>query len=226
MPKLDPRPSDQTSTPDRIRLAAEQLFADQGVASTSTRSILNAAGQRNESALQYHFGGRDGLIEAIYRRRGQQVDEERKKMLVELNAEVGDVDLRRVCEVALLPAVRIARRDPTFARFLSVVAQVAFAPSETLRKMHERYEIATLPQVAQLIRERLDLPQPVLRSRLELVHRIAAMSLAQRARTKGSFRGRNADRYFDTVLDAMTAVLTGPISGATARNLSPNGGGR
>ena len=44
-------------------------------------------------------------------------------MLRELDAS-GDVqDVRRLCAVAVLPPVRIVRRDPEFTLFLKVVGQ-------------------------------------------------------------------------------------------------------
>lgn len=211
-----------TETQERLVAAAEGLFAQHGISGTSTRAILRAADQRNESALQYHFGSREGLIEALYRRRGRQIDAERERMLGEIESEHG-LDLRRVCEIALLPPVRLARRDRSFVAFLKIVGQIAFVPSEQLQQIQSRYEIATLGRVRELLLERLDLPSEVLAARLELIHRIAALSLAQRARTGGSFSGRRADLYFDTVLDAMAAVLSGPVSESTSRNLAANG---
>ena len=47
--------------------AAEALFAERGLDGVTTREILDAAGQKNQSALQYHFGSREGLILALVR---------------------------------------------------------------------------------------------------------------------------------------------------------------
>ena len=55
----------ETSTRDgRTRLldSAERLFAERGVDGPSLRDINTAAGQRNASGVQYHFGGRAGLL--------------------------------------------------------------------------------------------------------------------------------------------------------------------
>uniref|UniRef100_UPI0035C6F61D TetR family transcriptional regulator n=5 Tax=Nocardia seriolae TaxID=37332 RepID=UPI0035C6F61D len=50
-----------TDARERIILAAEQLIAERGPA-VPLRDIAAAAGQRNNSAIQYHFGSRDGLV--------------------------------------------------------------------------------------------------------------------------------------------------------------------
>ena len=51
------------STRDRILAAAEELFARTGVATTSLRAIT-ALARVNLAAVNYHFGSKDGLVEA------------------------------------------------------------------------------------------------------------------------------------------------------------------
>jgi TetR/AcrR family transcriptional regulator, regulator of cefoperazone and chloramphenicol sensitivity len=46
----------------RLREAALDLFGRRGVQATSTRSILEAAGMKNPSAISYHFGSKAGLV--------------------------------------------------------------------------------------------------------------------------------------------------------------------
>lgn len=43
----------------------------------TTREIVEAAEQRNTSAVSYHFGSREGLLRELLRRRGAPVDAER-----------------------------------------------------------------------------------------------------------------------------------------------------
>ena len=211
--------ADELPTKQRLLRAAEKLFATNGIGRTSTRAILREAGQRNESALQYHFGGRDGLIEALYAARGKQVNVERLTMLDEVR-EAGNVDVRQLCEIALMPPVRIARRQPDFVLFLKVVGQLAFLPYEKLKADQTRYELDSIAKLGRQIRGHLDLPGPLVERRLELIHRMATLSLSQRARAGEPFEGPEADVFFDTLLDAMAAVLAGPLSSQTKRSLS------
>ncbi|MEM9406904.1 MAG: helix-turn-helix domain-containing protein [Acidobacteriota bacterium] len=207
-------------TKQRLLRAAEKLIAEHGITGTSTRAILKEAEQRNESALQYHFGGRKGLLEALYVERGGQVAAEREVLLGELIESGRTLDLRSVCEVAFLPPVRLARRDPNFVRFLRVVGQLAFLPDDELRQTHETYELGNAGKVFQRVVDQLELPEGLLERRLELLHRTAAIALSQRARSGGSFEGPEADLYFETVLDAMTGIVEGPISPATTAALA------
>ena len=53
-------PRDATATNERLLREAERLFARRGLYQVTVREITEAAGQRNVSALNYHFGSREG----------------------------------------------------------------------------------------------------------------------------------------------------------------------
>ena len=53
---------DAVATRAWIVAAAERLFADIGIDATSLAEINKAAGQRNRSAVQYHFGDKEGVF--------------------------------------------------------------------------------------------------------------------------------------------------------------------
>jgi TetR/AcrR family transcriptional regulator, regulator of cefoperazone and chloramphenicol sensitivity len=67
-------------TRERLLGEAERLFARDGVQGVTTRQIVEAADQRNPSAVSYHFGSRQNLLLAILARRGGPVDEERGRL--------------------------------------------------------------------------------------------------------------------------------------------------
>ena len=58
-------PTDPQATRTRLIEEAMHLMAREGMNAVSLRRIVIAAGAQNPSALHYHFGGRDELIEAI-----------------------------------------------------------------------------------------------------------------------------------------------------------------
>ena len=64
---------------------AETLIAERGMG-VSLREIAAQAGQRNNSAVIYHFGNHDGLIAATLDRRMSVLDERRRLLLAELDA--------------------------------------------------------------------------------------------------------------------------------------------
>jgi AcrR family transcriptional regulator len=59
---------DGTPTRERLLDAAQHLFARRGVDAVPIRQINELAGQRNASALHYHFGSCQALLVAIVER--------------------------------------------------------------------------------------------------------------------------------------------------------------
>ncbi len=57
----------QSETVDRILDAAELLFAERGFSETSLRQITSQAGV-NLAAVNYHFGSKNALIQAVFAR--------------------------------------------------------------------------------------------------------------------------------------------------------------
>lgn len=51
-----------------LERTAERLYAEEGLAAVSLRRINDASGQRNKSALQYHFRSRGELVLAVVER--------------------------------------------------------------------------------------------------------------------------------------------------------------
>lgn len=54
----------QLTTKEQILICARKLFSSKGFAETSVRDIAKAAGQ-NLALISYHFGSKEGLLEAI-----------------------------------------------------------------------------------------------------------------------------------------------------------------
>src|SRR3546814_3692652 len=86
----------------------------------SLREVQAAAGQRNKSAAQYHFGSRAGLVEAVIANRMGPINEARLAMLAELDAGIEPPSLRDLVAVLVEPlaAATVSRPGSTWARFL------------------------------------------------------------------------------------------------------------
>ena len=72
----------------RILDVAERLFVRHGYDGTSLRLITSEAGV-NLAAVNYHFGGKEALMEAVLKRRLDWLNEERMRVLDELEAASG-----------------------------------------------------------------------------------------------------------------------------------------
>ena len=65
----------QSETVERILDAAEQLFAEKGFSETSLRLITSKAGV-NLAAVNYHFGSKDALFQAVLVRRVEPLNQQ------------------------------------------------------------------------------------------------------------------------------------------------------
>ncbi len=92
-----------TDTPERILVAAERLYAEKGLEGVSLREVGEAAGQRNTAAVHYHFGGREGLVGALFERRFASLEARRSAMLDELDATGRGDDLPSLVRVLVEP---------------------------------------------------------------------------------------------------------------------------
>lgn len=70
-------------TKTRILDAAERLFAEHGFDATSLRAITKEA-KVNLASVNYHFQSKDALIEALFARRISPLNDERIRMLNEV----------------------------------------------------------------------------------------------------------------------------------------------
>jgi AcrR family transcriptional regulator len=65
---------------------AEELFAHQGIAAVPLRDIGVAAGQKNNVAVQYHFGDKENLLRGITAYRARVSEQRRAELLADLLA--------------------------------------------------------------------------------------------------------------------------------------------
>ncbi len=97
-----PSASDHRATADRLLDAAEQLFADQGVAATSLRQITTAA-SANLASVGYHFGSKDGLLREVLGRRILPVNVIRLRLLDELETRSAPPSIEEILDAFLRP---------------------------------------------------------------------------------------------------------------------------
>jgi AcrR family transcriptional regulator len=152
--------SNAADTRERLLASAQTLFAREGVYRVSLKRIVEHAGQRNASALHYHYGGREGLLREIIRRHDKRVRVERRQILEQITAHGVKPDLRRLVEAFVLPfsseLLTESGRD-----YLRIVCQLSVlfdywdvslpsGPTETQRMFHAMEE--ELPELDSSVR--------------------------------------------------------------------------
>src|SRR4051812_43064837 len=98
------------STKEQLVVTAERLFAVHGLDGVSLRQIGVEAGNANNSAVQYHFGSKEGLIQAIFEHRVPHLNRRRQI----LGAQRTTDDLRTLVEVYLLPVLEESELDDSW----------------------------------------------------------------------------------------------------------------
>ena len=113
------------STRERIKRAARRLFALNGVDAVAVRDILAAAGQKNASALNYYFGSKEGLVEALIGDALAIAHARWKQGLDALEAAGGPRCIREIVELLVLEGLppNAPEGDEASARFLAMVLQ-------------------------------------------------------------------------------------------------------
>ena len=115
-------PSDDTR--DRLLDAAQELFAQTGSWTTPLARVVRAAGQRNQSAIHYHFGSREELIYALIERDRARELQERQARLDRLEADGGNDDLRAAVTALVLPSCA-GLAEQRCRRLRMIIADVA-----------------------------------------------------------------------------------------------------
>lgn len=117
---INKRPVRSDDAKTRLILAAEILFAKGGIEGVSLREIAAAAGQRNHHAVQYHFGIRDTLVQAVFDYRMDQMEAKRGEMLQAAREADRLGDARTIMDIIFLPQLELidAHGDHSYANFL------------------------------------------------------------------------------------------------------------
>ena len=188
-------PRDAAPTRELLIDAGRRLFAEQGPFRVPLKQVVDAAGQRNTSALHYHFGGREGLLAAIIDHHNVAIEDERRVLLDRIEADGRTEDLPSLVEAVVVPFSRMLE-DEQGRQFLAVVAQLGDlfdrwnvpsdrTPEEALRAFR-MIEASLDPALSPDLRHErvtrfLELVTDALGSRARLVSRGRRMPLATEA---------------------------------------------
>lgn len=159
---------------------AERLFAEHGLEAVSTRLISREAGQKNHSALQYHFGSKDGLIEAILNHRITPINKERLRRLELLKNRGEIISVKKLVEIFVYPFSEELLKPNDDSIYVSTLAQLySYQRGRDLfLKNRERnramFEITTL-----MIKVLKPLPLPIIHLRLQFMGRQTMNAIAE-----------------------------------------------
>lgn len=169
------------ATKAKILDAAEALFMEHGFEATSLRSITAAAGV-NLAAVNYHFGSKEELFQAVLTRRLDPMNRERLDLLTALEhaAAPDPVACDKVLSAMLIPALRLARdRERGGKDFLRLLGRAYADPAPFIRQfLSDQYAVMIARFKRAFGRALPDLPKRELSWRLHFIMGALSYTLA------------------------------------------------
>ena len=197
-------PRDSSETKAALLDTAERLFAEHGAFNVTNREITEAAGQRNASAVNYHFGSRDGLLAALFGDRDVPLDVERGRLAALLGDEPSTDELLR----ALVTPMEHCLDTRSGRDYLRIIAQFVGRFATWDRDDNPTHEhLRTLLRRLEARPEHL--PAEIRRERVVAMIMLMTASMAERARLieSGAPLDLDHDRYVDNLVDMLAGVI-------------------
>ena len=199
-------PEAEAATKQLVFNAAERLFALHGFQNVSVRDITAEAGV-NLASVNYHFGSKDALLFEIFRRRTQELNRERARMLHEASdRNAGRPPVREILTALFAPPLKWL--DPGGDRRISLQFLIR-ARSEGTAEIREVLgsDVSHLKRFADaLLAARPELPPEEVYWRLHfvlgMIHQNRFMELDRlHVLSGGQTREGEVDALLDRMLD-------------------------
>jgi len=113
------------ATRERLLSVAERLFAENGFDAVSLRAITREA-EVNVAAVNYHFQGKQGLVEAVIMQHVRPVNEKRRAGMAALRSETQTLSVKQILRVFFQPFVEhVAASEQSEMLLMKFMARVA-----------------------------------------------------------------------------------------------------
>jgi len=216
MAEVEYRQARTVATRTRLMRAMEKLCAQQGVANVTVRAVVEAAGQKNESALQYHFKNRKGLIDAIHRSRFVQTQEKRRELLTQCLSNNSAPSVRDLCNLMVAPTFQLCRTDAGYRQWIKAFGAINASVRHPMMEEEVIEESNSIQIIAKLLREQLpELGEALFDDRYLTVVRFSGLSMSNHAKEKNAFQGPDSDFFISNLVDLLAGIFTAEVSSET-----------
>ena len=214
------KPPHETRT--RILDAAEELFMQHGFEATSMRQLTAKAGA-NLAAVNYHFGSKDALIEAVFRRRLDSMNATRIAELDRMEKDAGGRALspRQIIGAFVGVSLRMVEDATAGGRnFIRLLGRTYSDPQKPIRALiGQLYAPAMERFKAAFERALPQMPRDELIWRMHFMFGTLAYTLAATDTVQLIAGCKPEDRYDAALLEARLTVflqagLLAPLHGA------------
>jgi len=218
--------SERLTTREHIICVAEKLFAEEGIDQISLRQITQAAGQKNASAIHYHFGSKDALVDAIYDLRMGAINRRRAEMFADLKSQGKTRDLYNLVDAVVQPLAECLLSTNPTNFYVQFAARAMEHPRYYKMAWRRGKAGRAFAQLFDAIEDALpDLPPEVFSQRFGMSLRQVFRELSVHHQTHLAGRNRakaNTALFVSNLVDSMTAALSAPISARTQAHLASN----
>ena len=210
------KPLHETHT--RILDAAEELFMQHGFEGTSMRALTSKAGV-NLAAVNYHFGSKDALIEAVFRRRLDPMNLARIAELEKLEAS-GNLSPEKIIRAFIVPSLRLVEDAKGGGRnFIRLLGRSYSEPAKAIRALiGQLYAPVMEHYKAALERALPHMPREELVWRMHFMFGTLAYTLAATDTVQLIAGCKPEDRYDAALLEERLAAFLAAGLNAPLRN--------
>lgn len=222
---MAPTRSDSLRTQAVLISAAERLFADRGIDGVSLSEINRAAGQRNKSALHYHFGSKEGLLKALLTKHRDRLDAARAALVAELDPTKA-VTLHQAVGIMVRPLAAFLDDEDGGVHYLRIMAQLASSPVHPLNDWLFNHPPRSFRVIAPVIYSSIpDAPEFLRLRRARLMNGtmfhsllIQSYALPEHASSPEQFAAQRV-LYTNDLIDCICGLLQAPISADSAARI-------
>ena len=216
--KTAPRAASE-QTRDQIKMAAQMLFARHGIDAVTVQQIVDAAGQRNNAALYYHFRTKEELIRQMVVDGAAVLDARRREMLDEMAKRGGPASIREVMLVLFMPVIELGG-DERWRGYIRFTSHLQASDPRALREALNNRWNAGYVECVNYLKRMLPGPAAIVEQRLSMLAIysnavLSAHEAALESRNTRSSRLWSQPFTIENILDMLEAAITCPPSQAT-----------
>jgi AcrR family transcriptional regulator len=210
-------------TRDQIKMAAQMLFARHGIDAVTVQQIVDAAGQRNNAALYYHFRTKEELIRQMVVDGAAVLDARRREMLDDMEKRGGPASIREVMLVLFMPVIELGE-DERWRGYIRFISHLQASDPKTLRDALNNRWNAGYVECVNHLKRMLPGPAAIVEQRLSMLAIysnavLSAHEAALESRNTRSSRLWGQPFTIENILDMLEAAITCPPSQATLQTV-------
>jgi AcrR family transcriptional regulator len=214
------RASEQ-SRQDRILDAAEHAFAESGFAGASLRDIVREA-RVNLATVYYYFDSKNGLMEAVLKRRFDPLRSQQLELLAQFEQAAGGraLPVEKILEAMLLPPMRLTMSSPEQRQAVTrLMGRIVTEPDGQTQRMLRSRRVKVRTAFLKAMKASLpEVPMSDLQWRMEFVWGALAFVMCNPRRIEEETNGACNPADTAKVVAAMLAFFAPGFRAPTVRD--------